>query len=171
VRDVGLRPVRQWADDPVAVVQGFSPDIGWGDLAEAALAIRAGTPWVATNPDVTLPSERGLVPGNGSMIAALRAATDCTPRIVGKPYPPIFRDALSRGDFHRPLVVGDRLDTDIAGANSAGLPSLLVLSGVTTAAEALAAPPQLRPTFVAPDLSGIHADSDSLRLDLLTSAG
>lgn len=173
VAGVGLRPVRRWADNPVAVVQGFSPDIGWNDLAEAALAIRAGTPWVATNPDPTLPSERGLVPGNGSMVAALQAATGRSPRIVGKPYAPIFRAALSRGDFHRPLVVGDRLDTDIAGANSAGLPSLLVLSGVTTAAEALAAPPAQRPTFVAPDLSGIRADSDSLRVEGLSvsSAG
>jgi ribonucleotide monophosphatase NagD (HAD superfamily) len=98
----------------------------------------------------------------------LRAATGRTPRIVGKPHTPIFRDALSRGDFHRPLVIGDRLDTDIAGANSAGLPSLLVLSGVTTAAEALKAPPEQRPTFVAPDLSGINADSDSLRLERLS---
>lgn len=173
VTGVGLRPVRQWADDPVAVVQGFSPDIGWGDLAEAALAIRAGTPWVATNPDLTLPTERGLVPGNGSMVAALHAATGHTPRIVGKPFAPIFRNALSRGDFRRPLVVGDRLDTDIAGANSAGLPSLLVLSGVSTAADVAAAPPQHRPTYVAPDLCGINADSDSLRLESLrlSSAG
>lgn len=173
VTAVGLHPVRRWADEPVAVVQGFSPDICWRDLAEAALAIRAGTRWVATNPDVTLPSERGLVPGNGSLVAALHAATGRTPRIVGKPYAPIFRNALSRGDFQRPLVVGDRLDTDIAGANAAGLPSLLVLSGVTTAAEALAAPATQRPSFVAPDLSGINADSDSLRLDSLplSSAG
>lgn len=170
VTGVGLRPVRQWADDPVAVVQGFSPDIGWGDLAEAALAIRAGTPWVATNPDLTLPTERGLVPGNGSMVAALHAATGHTPRIVGKPFGPIFRNALSRGDFRRPLVVGDRLDTDIAGANSAGLPSLLVLSGVSTAADVAAAPPQHRPTYIAPDLSGINADSDSLRLESLRLA-
>lgn len=168
VTGVGLHPVRRWADDPVAVVQGFSPDICWSDLAEAALAIGAGTPWVATNPDVTLPSERGLVPGNGSMVAALRAATGCTPRIAGKPYPPIFQTALSRGDFHRPLVIGDRLDTDIAGAKSAGLPSLLVLSGVTTVDDVIAAPPAHRPTFVAPDLSGINADSDSLRVEYLS---
>lgn len=164
VTGVGLRAVRQWADDPAAVVQGFSPDICWSDLAEAALAIRAGTPWVVTNPDLTLPTERGLVPGNGSMVAALHAATGGTPRIVGKPYAEIFRNALSRGDFHRPLVVGDRLDTDIAGANSAGLPSMLVLSGVSTAADLAAAPPEHRPTYVAPDISGLTADSDSLRV-------
>lgn len=167
VTAVGLRPVRRWANGPVAVVQGFAPDICWSDLAEATLAIRAGTPWVATNPDVTLPTERGLVPGNGSLVAALRAATGHTPRIVGKPFAPIFQNALARGDFQRPLVIGDRLDTDIAGANYAGLPSLLVLSGVSTAADVAAAPPEHRPTYVAPDLSGINADSDSLRVECL----
>lgn len=161
---VGLRPVRLWSDSPVAVVQGFSPDVGWRDLSEAALAINAGTPWVATNPDLTLPTERGLVPGNGSLVAALRAATGRAPRVAGKPYAPIFRDALSRGDFRRALVVGDRLDTDIAGANSAGLPSLLVLSGVSTIEDALVAGPAERPTYVAADLRGLSAASDSLRV-------
>lgn len=158
VTGVGLQPVRQWVDEPVAVVQGFSPDIGWRALAEAALAIGAGTPWVATNPDLTLPSERGLVPGNGALVAALRAATGVAPRVVGKPYQAIFRDALSRGHFRRPLVIGDRLDTDIAGANSAGLPSLLVLSGVSTAADAAKAQPAQRPTYIAANLCGIHHD-------------
>ena len=79
VRDVGLTPVRQFADEPVAVVQGHSPETGWPDLAEAALAIRAGALWVAANVDKTLPSERGLLPGNGSMVAALRTATDSEP--------------------------------------------------------------------------------------------
>ena len=127
IDNVGLKPVRQWSDDPVAVVQGHSPQTGWPDLAEAALAIRGGALWVAANVDKTLPSERGLLPGNGSMVAALRAATDSEPQVAGKPEPTLLTDALSRGDFRTPLVVGDRLDTDIAGANAAGLPSLLVL--------------------------------------------
>lgn len=164
VAGIGLRPVRQWADGPVAVVQGFSPDIGWRDLAEAALAIGAGTPWLATNPDLTLPSEQGLVPGNGSLVAALRAATGAVPRVVGKPHAPIFQDALARGNFRCPLVVGDRLDTDIAGANRAGLASLLVLSGVSTAADAVRAQPAQRPTYVAADLRGINEDAELLRL-------
>ena len=79
VENVGLRPVRLWSDEPVAVVQGHSPETGWPNLAEAALAIRAGALWVAANVDLTLPSERGLLPGNGSMVAALRAATDREP--------------------------------------------------------------------------------------------
>ena len=133
VRNVGLKPVRLWSDAPVAVVQGHSPQTGWPDLAEAALAIRGGALWVAANVDLTLPSERGLLPGNGSMVAALRAATDSEPQVAGKPQPTLLTDALARGDFHTPLVVGDRLDTDIAGANAAGLPSLLVLCGVSTA--------------------------------------
>ena len=149
VRTVGLKPVRLWSDAPVAVVQGHSPQTGWPDLAEAALAIRGGALWVAANVDLTLPSERGLLPGNGSMVAALRAATDTEPQVAGKPEPTLLTDALARGDFHTPLVVGDRLDTDIAGANAAGLPSLLVLSGVSTAADTVRAALGQRPDYLA----------------------
>lgn len=166
VYDVGLKPVRRWSDGPVAVLQGFSPDVGWRELAEAALAIGAGTPWTATNPDLTLPSECGLVPGNGALVAALHAATGAQPRVVGKPHGVIFQEALSRGDFRRPLVIGDRLDTDIAGANHAGLPSLLVLTGVTTTADAIRAQPAQRPTYIATDLRAIHHDDHAnLRYD------
>ena len=139
IRRVGLRPVRQWSDGPVAVVQGHSPQTGWSDLAEAALAIRGGALWVAANVDKTLPSERGLLPGNGAMVAALRTATDVKPQVAGKPEPTLLTDALARGTFHAPLVVGDRLDTDIAGAGAAGLPSLLVLCGVSTAVDTVRA--------------------------------
>ena len=128
-------PVRQWSDGPVAVVQGHSPQTGWPDLAEAALAIRGGALWVAANVDKTLPSERGLLPGNGSMVAALRAATDQRTAGGRQARADPADDALARGNFRTPLVVGDRLDTDIAGANAAGLPSLLVLTGVSTAAD------------------------------------
>ena len=119
VRGVGLAPVRQFTDDPVAVVQGHSPETGWTTLAEAALAIRSGALWVAANVDRTLPSERGLLPGNGSMVAALSTATDRRPQVAGKPQPTLLNDALARGDFASALVVGDRLDTDIAGAGAA----------------------------------------------------
>ncbi|MCV7031955.1 HAD-IIA family hydrolase [Mycobacterium sherrisii] len=156
VYDAGLPPVRRWADDPIAVLQGFSPHLGWCDLAETALAIGAGTPWTATNPDLTLPSERGLLPGNGSLVSALCAASGARPRVVGKPHGFLFQEALARGNFQRPLVIGDGLDTDIAGANYAGLPSLLVLSGVTTAVDAIRARPAHRPRYVAADLRGIH---------------
>jgi glycerol 3-phosphatase-2 len=164
VATVGLRPVRQWADEPVAVVQGHSPHTCWPNLAEAALAIRGGALWVAANVDITLPSERGLLPGNGAMVAALRAATDAEPRVAGKPQPALFRDALSRGDFEAPLVIGDRLDTDIAGANAAELPSILVLTGASTAVEAIFAPVQQRPTYIANDVRGLLDSSDRLRV-------
>jgi glycerol-1-phosphatase len=153
---VGLRPVRRYDDDPVAVVQGLSTTIGWPDLAEAALAIRAGALWVAANVDPTLPTERGLVPGNGSLVAALRTATGAEPKVAGKPSPSLLTDAVARGDFRAPLVIGDRLDTDIEGANAAGLPSLMVLTGVNTARDAVYAQPARRPTYIGHDLRCLH---------------
>ncbi|MDO3636728.1 HAD-IIA family hydrolase [Mycolicibacterium arseniciresistens] len=160
----GLRPVRRADDEPVAVVQGHNPQTGWSDLAEAALAIRAGALWVAANVDLTLPSERGLLPGNGSMVAALRAATAREPQVAGKPQPTLFSDALSRGSYATPLTVGDRLDTDIAGANAAKLPSLLVLSGVSTADDTLRAPADLRPGFIGADLRSLDRPAEELRV-------
>jgi HAD superfamily hydrolase (TIGR01450 family) len=164
VRKVGLEPVRQWSDGPVAVVQGHSPLTGWPDLAEAALAIRGGALWVAANVDKTLPSERGLLPGNGAMVAALRTATDSDPLVAGKPEPTLLTDALARGEFRAPLVVGDRLDTDIAGANAAGLPSLHVLCGVSTALDTVRAAVGQRPDYIAEDLRALDARADSLRI-------
>ncbi|MGE2728943.1 HAD-IIA family hydrolase [Mycolicibacterium vaccae] len=164
VRGVGLVPVREWADEPVAVVQGHSPTTAWPDLAEAALAIRAGALWVAANVDKTLPSERGLLPGNGSMVAALRTATDREPLVAGKPAPALMADALSRGDFANPLVVGDRVDTDIAGARAAQLPVLMVLCGVHHAMDAVWAEPDQRPDYLAEDLRALNADADLLRI-------
>ncbi|UXA20423.1 HAD-IIA family hydrolase [Mycobacterium sp. SMC-4] len=164
VSAVGLTPVRQWADDPAAVVQGHSPSTSWPDLAEAALAIRSDALWVAANVDKTLPSERGLLPGNGSMVAALCTATDREPQVAGKPAPALMRDALSRGDFRTPLVVGDRLDTDIAGARAAALPSLMVLCGVHTAVDAIWAEPDQRPDFIAEDLRAISVEAEVLRI-------
>ncbi len=159
---VGLQPVRLFSDDPVAVVQGHSTSTGWPDLAEAALAIRAGALWVAANVDRTLPTERGLLPGNGSMVAALRTATDAEPQVAGKPAPALMRDALARATFDAPLVVGDRLDTDIAGANAADLPSLMVLCGVSTAADVVHAVADERPTYIGADLRDLHTPTDTL---------
>lgn len=159
---VGLQPVRLFDDDPVAVVQGHSTTTDWAILAEAGLAIRAGALWVAANVDRTLPTERGLLPGNGSMVAALRAATDAEPQVAGKPAPALMRDALARGTFHTPLVVGDRLDTDIEGANAAELPSLMVLTGVNNAADAVHASTPQRPTHIAVDLRDLHREAAEL---------
>lgn len=159
---VGLRPVRLWQDKPDAVVQGHSTETGWTNLAEAALAIRAGALWVAANVDPTLPTERGLLPGNGSMVAALKTATDAEPQVAGKPAPTLMTDALTRGDFRAPLVIGDRLDTDIAGANAAGLPSMMVLTGASSARDAVHAVRGQRPTYIGYDLRSLHQDADLL---------
>lgn len=161
---VGLQPVSTFDDEPVAVVQGLSKTIGWPELAEAALAIRAGALWVAANVDVTLPTERGLLPGNGSLVAALRAATDEQPQVAGKPGPQLMKDAVARGEFTAPLVVGDRLDTDIEGANAAELPSLMVLTGVNSARDAVFADPAQRPTYIGHDLRSLHLDGARLKV-------
>lgn len=157
----GLTPVRTADKSPVAVVQGHSPDTGWRELSEACLAIKSGARWVACNVDNTLPTERGLVPGNGSMVAALRAATGIEPEVTGKPARRLLDDATRSAGAQRPLVVGDRLDTDIAGAVAAGADSLLVLTGVSTPADLLLAQPDSRPTYLAAELSALHASPES----------
>ena len=156
VRAVGLTPVSSAEDKPAAVVQGYGPKVGWPELAEACVAVRAGALWVATNADRTLPSVRGPLPGNGALVAALATALGREPdAVVGKPAPALFQRAAQRAAARRPLVVGDRLDTDIEGATRAGMDSLLVLTGVSTAADVLAAPEHQRPTHLAEDLAGL----------------
>ena len=156
VAGVGLTPVPSADDAPVAVVQGYGPKVGWPELAEACVAVRAGALWVATNADRTLPSVRGPLPGNGSLVAAVATALGRGPdETVGKPAPTLFERAARRAGATRPLVVGDRLDTDIDGANRAGMDSLLVLTGVGTPKDVLTAAPPQRPTYLAADLSGL----------------
>jgi HAD superfamily hydrolase (TIGR01450 family) len=157
VEAVGLRPIRRSdGDAPAAVVQGHSPHTAWPDLAEAAYALRTDALWVAANTDRTLPNERGLAPGNGAMVAALRAASDREPIVAGKPYAPLLEDALVRAGSRSALVVGDRLDTDIEGANRVGLDSLLVLTGVSTIDELRKAPDGQIPTYVADSLDALN---------------
>jgi len=155
LREQDLVPVGEDGADVEAVVQGFSPDVGWQLLAEGAVAINRGVPWVATNADPTVPSPRGPLPGNGSLVAALRHATGAEPVVTGKPDPTMHRESLLRSGAQRPIVVGDRLDTDIEGANAVGCPSLLVLSGVSGARDLLSAPTELRPTYLAADVAGL----------------
>ncbi len=164
VREVGVGVTRSADDRPAAVIQGHSPDTGWAQLSEAALAIRAGALWVATNIDATLPSERGLLVGNGSMVAALRNATGKEPLVAGKPAAPLMADAIARARASAPLVVGDRLDTDIEGAHAVGIESALVLTGVSTVVDLLGAAPEQRPTFVIDDLAGLFDDIDAVRV-------
>ncbi len=166
IADAGLRPTRSAEDKPVAVVQGYSPDVGWAQLAEAMVAIRRGARWVATNLDATLPSPRGPVPGNGSLVGALATALDRRPDlVVGKPEPDLFHQAVRVRAASHPLVVGDRLDTDIEGAVRADMPSLLVLTGVTAPADLLAAPERMRPSYLAEDLHGLLEPHPSPTVD------
>jgi glycerol-1-phosphatase len=165
VREAGLKVVTSAQDAPVAVVQGYGPQVGWADLAEACVAVRAGALWVATNTDRTLPTPRGPLPGNGSLVAALATALDRGPDVVvGKPEPALFATAARQAGAARALVVGDRLDTDIEGAVRAGMDSLLVLTGVSRVADVLAAPPERRPTYVAKDLSALFDAGAAVRL-------
>ncbi|MEU1799155.1 Haloacid Dehalogenase Superfamily Class (subfamily) IIA [Streptomyces sp. LaPpAH-199] len=156
LRERGLVPVESADDDPAAVVQGYGgPDMAWGRFAEASYAVRRGLPWFASNTDLTIPSARGIAPGNGAAVEVVRIATGAEPQVAGKPLPPMHRETVLRTGAERPLVVGDRLDTDIEGAFNGGVDSLLVLTGVTDAGLLLAAPPQHRPTYVDRDLRGL----------------
>lgn len=156
LRERGLVPVESADDEPVAVAQGYGgPDMAWGRFAEAAYAIARGVPWFASNTDLTIPSARGIAPGNGAAVEVVRIATGAEPQVAGKPLPPMHRETVLRTGAERPLVVGDRLDTDIEGAFNGGVDSLLVLTGVTDAAQLLAAVPKHRPTYVDADLRGL----------------
>jgi HAD superfamily hydrolase (TIGR01457 family) len=158
---VGLTPIRT-ADDAVAVVQGLAKDTGWRDLAEATVALNAGALWVACNVDTTLPTERGMLPGNGAFVATLKIVTGREPIVAGKPATPLMDEAVRAAHAEHALAIGDRLDTDIAGAVAAGLDSLLVLTGVTTPAELLES--DLRPTYLAQDVRAVTEDPERLAL-------
>ncbi|WP_439942726.1 HAD hydrolase-like protein [Streptomyces sp. BBFR115] len=156
LRERGLEPVESADDDPAAVVQGYGgPELPWGRFAEACYAVRRGVPWFASNTDLTIPGARGIAPGNGAAVEVVRIATNAEPQVAGKPLPPMHRETILRTGAKRPLVVGDRLDTDIEGAFNGGVDSLLVLTGVTDGAQLLAAPPRHRPTYVDADLRGL----------------
>jgi HAD superfamily hydrolase (TIGR01450 family) len=155
LEDVGLRATDD-RTEAVAVVQGFSPDLGWTQLAEATHAVRSGLPWVATNLDATVPTPGGPAPGNGLLVDLVARAAGRGPDVVcGKPERALFDAAVGRTGATNALVVGDRLDTDLQGARTAGLPGLLVLTGVTGVPELLAAGPHERPVFVSHDLRGL----------------
>ncbi|MET9678142.1 HAD hydrolase-like protein [Streptomyces sp. NPDC006482] len=158
LRERGLVPVESADDDLAAVVQGYGgPELPWARFAEAAYAVGRGVPWYASNTDLTIPGARGIGPGNGAAVEVVRIATGgrAEPKVAGKPLPPMHRETVLRTGAARPLVVGDRLDTDIEGAFNGGVDSLLVLTGVTDVPQLLAAVPEHRPTYVAADLRGL----------------
>ena len=163
----GFQSVAGAGDLPDAVVQGFDPELGWRDLAEAAFAIHAGALWVATNTDLTIPVACGIAPGNGSLVAAVRNATGIEPLVAGKPQPAMFELAAASLGAQRPLVVGDRLDTDILGGNRAGMATAAVLTGIDNVRTILAARTAERPEYLIEDLSGLHTPYP----DVLNDAG
>ncbi|GAA1568594.1 HAD hydrolase-like protein [Actinomadura kijaniata] len=154
--DRGLRPVSTAAERPAAVVQGYEPGLSYGLIAEGAKAVREGALFVGSNGDYTIPGGDGPPkPGNGSLLQVIRYATGIDPIVTGKPERPLHHESILRTGARRPLVVGDRLDTDIEGAHNGGADSLLVFTGVTDPLGALTAGPRHRPTYLAPDLTGL----------------
>lgn len=151
----GLEPRTELADDLEAVVQGYAPDLGWQDLAKAAYAIQSGARWFASNDDLTIPTKSGTAPGNGSLVQAVRNAVDVDPVIAGKPHAPLFELASRRTGAAHPLMVGDRIDTDIVGARRTDIASLWVATGVDSLHTVSALTPRDRPDFVAPDLRSL----------------
>ena len=151
----GLTVVGRAEDEPLAVVQGYGRDVGWTHLAEAVVAVRNGAEHVATNADATIPSPRGPLPGNGALVGVVSAVTGRRPLVTGKPDPAMHAECVRRTGARRPLVVGDRLDTDVEGGRRAGAATLLVLTGVTDPAVLLAAGPDRRPDLLAPDSGGL----------------
>ena len=152
VIDGGFALVKSSDDAPAAVIQGFAPEVAWTDLAEASYSIQNGAKWIATNQDWTIPREKGIAPGNGTLVSAVHTAVGILPPVAGKPEPGIFYAALKVAEAECALFVGDRIDTDITGANRAGIDSALVLTGVSGRKEVLGIKPEGRPKFIIDDL-------------------
>jgi glycerol 3-phosphatase-2 len=161
LEDEGLHPVQSAGDEPSAVVSGYDPDLLWRTISEGAILVRQGLPWVASNTDRTVPTARGKGPGNGVLVDLVARFADREPEVAGKPLPPLFEETLRRVGGSRPLVVGDRLDTDIEGAHNAGLDSLLVLTGVTGLEELVGAKPGQRPSYISLGLEGLGREQPS----------
>ena len=163
---VGIRYTRSADDAPAAVVQGFAPEVAWTDLAEASYALgHAGIPWIATNQDWTIPKERGIAPGNGTLVSAVHTASGRLPEVAGKPERPLFDLARRRFGVESAIMVGDRLDTDIKGARAAGLRSAFVLTGVDRPKQLIAAGADERPDFILRDIAGLEAPYPEVRID------
>lgn len=158
-----MRAAQLSPGEPVAaVLQGLGRELSWTDLAEAAVAIRAGAQWVATNLDITVPTDRGPCPGNGSMVAALRPSVGIDPVALGKPEAYLYQVCATKLKLEPSeiLAVGDRLDTDVVGANRAGMASLHVLTGVEDVVGLCAAQGPRRPMFQSVDLRALHESYD-----------
>lgn len=156
VEKAGFVVTRSVDDGPAAVVQGFAPEVGWTQLAEASFALHdPAVHWVATNTDWTIPVARGIAPGNGTLVSAVHTAVGRLPVVAGKPETPIFEVAKERFGASNAAFIGDRLDTDTMGAKRAGLRAIHVLTGIDRAKQLLAAPKGQRPDFIVDDLRGL----------------
>lgn len=155
LREGGFRPVHSLHEQPVAVVQGYHPAQEWGQLELGAIAVQNGAPWYATNPDMTRPTERGILPGCGAQVAVIRACVDVEPKVAGKPFRPLLDETVLRLGADHPIFVGDRLDTDILGANVVEMASLFVFTGAHGKADLLAADDRSRPTHIGWDVSAL----------------
>jgi glycerol 3-phosphatase-2 len=155
LREVGLVPVAVDDDAARALVTGYGPEVLWRDVMRAAVRVRDGLWWVASNTDYTIPTSYGIAPGHGMLVQSLTAFSGVRPVVAGKPARPLLDETIRRVGGRRPLMVGDRLDTDIEGAASAGVDSLLVLTGVTGLPELVAATRVERPTYLAATLNGL----------------
>lgn len=157
--DLGLIAVSSADDQPVAVIQGYDPELSWELITEAALAVRRGALWVATNTDPTRPTDRGLVPGNGAAVAAVRTAVETDPLVAGKPERPLLEESVRRLGSRRPIFIGDRIDTDIAGAGNLDMDSMLVMTGAHGPVQLFSAIGIERPTHVGLNAGDLLADA------------
>lgn len=155
LRERGLEPVTSLDDDPAGVAQGYGPLVPWRQVLDGAILVRSGLPWVASNTDMTIPTVHGPGPGNGTLVKLVAEFARRTPKVAGKPEAALFEETVARVGGKRPLMIGDRLDTDIAGAVRMSWPSLLVLTGVTGLAELVSARPGERPTFIGENLDAL----------------
>ncbi|GAB3030608.1 haloacid dehalogenase [Nocardioides flavus (ex Wang et al. 2016)] len=152
--EAGLEPT----DDPssaVAVASGYGPDVRWRDIMRVSTLVRDGLPYVASNADLTIPTPYGLAPGHGVLVRTITGFAGVEATVAGKPEKPLMEETVLRVGGDRPIMVGDRLDTDIEGAHAISAPSLLVLTGVTWLEELAAATRRLRPTYISPTLEGL----------------
>lgn len=161
----GFEVVDSFRDKPVAVLQGYHPRACWPMFDEAAHAIQRGAAWYASNTDSTRPTEFGLVPGAGSQIGVVSTAVETTPKVAGKPYPPLLNETVLRLQTNHPIFVGDRCDTDIEGACNVGMDSLFVFSGVHGKYDLVHAKPSWRPTWIGQDVQALLAPAREARIE------
>ncbi|MDO5028963.1 MAG: HAD-IIA family hydrolase [Corynebacterium sp.] len=162
-REAGYTVVDSADDEPAAVFHGLNREMTWKQMSEAALSISRGARYLASNLDTTLPSERGFQVGNGAIAAAITTTTGVEPLSAGKPKPPMFIKAAERIGSNKPLAIGDRLDTDIAGGNAAEIDTFMVVTGVSTHMDVVTAAPEFRPSLIGADMRALNREIDAAR--------